>query len=262
MSSTPNRPYPPVLIRAGEAERLDLIGHVLLADSSATAGALTSHRVALGRGADGAVPHRHDHSSELFYILDGAFDLLVDDNIVTARTGDLLVVPPGAPARVRRPSQLDRRGADHRHSRHRTIRLLPPRRPAPAGQRAARAAARAARPLRHPLPRQPRLATRPRGRLTAPGSEKLIAEAAGTRSAPPQPGARLRVALKQGHVMAGLCTDKAVAMPAGPAPTTATRPRLGGTVFTRVPPGGIRLRWGRRLAGSGTRRGPSPRRTH
>jgi hypothetical protein len=23
------------------------------------------------------VPHRHDHSSELFYILDGAFDLLV-----------------------------------------------------------------------------------------------------------------------------------------------------------------------------------------
>jgi quercetin dioxygenase-like cupin family protein len=97
MSSTPNRPYPPVLIRADEAERLDLIGHVLLADSSATAGALTSHRVTLGRGADGAVPHRHDHSSELFYILDGAFDLLVDDNIVTARTGDLLIVPPGAP---------------------------------------------------------------------------------------------------------------------------------------------------------------------
>jgi uncharacterized cupin superfamily protein len=33
-----------------------------------------------GRGADGAVPHRHDNSSELFYILDGAFDLLVDDD--------------------------------------------------------------------------------------------------------------------------------------------------------------------------------------
>jgi uncharacterized cupin superfamily protein len=41
------------------------------------------------------VPHRHDNSSELFYILDGAFDLLVADNVVTARTGDLLVVPPG-----------------------------------------------------------------------------------------------------------------------------------------------------------------------
>jgi len=98
MSSTLTRPFPfqPVLVRAGEAERLDLIGHVLLADSSATAGALSSHRVALGRGADGAVPHRHDNSAELFYILDGAFDVLVEDDVVTARTGDLLVVPPGA----------------------------------------------------------------------------------------------------------------------------------------------------------------------
>ena len=95
MSSTLTGPYPPVLVRADEAEHLDLIGHVLLADSSATAGALSSHRVTLGRGADGAVPHRHDHSSELFYILHGAFALLVDDNIVTARAGDLLVVPPG-----------------------------------------------------------------------------------------------------------------------------------------------------------------------
>src|SRR6185437_6922286 len=95
MSSTLTGPYPPVLVRADEAEHLDLIGHVLLVDSSATAGALSSHRVALGRGADGAVPHRHDNSSELFYILDGAFDLLAAGDVVTARTGDLLVVPPG-----------------------------------------------------------------------------------------------------------------------------------------------------------------------
>ena len=96
MTSTLIRPFPPVLVRAGEAERLDSIGHVLLADSSDTAGALSSHRVVLGRGADGAVPHRHDNSAELFYILDGAFDLLVEDDVVIARTGDLLVVPPGA----------------------------------------------------------------------------------------------------------------------------------------------------------------------
>ena len=96
MSSTLTGPFPPVLVRGDEAEHLDLIGHVLLADSSATGGALSSHRVTLGRGADGAVPHRHDNSSELFYILDGAFDLLVGDNVVTARTGDLLVVPPGS----------------------------------------------------------------------------------------------------------------------------------------------------------------------
>ena len=96
-SAVTGYPYQPVLVRADEAEHLDLIGHVLLADSSATAGALSSHYVALGRGAAGAVPHRHDHSSELFYILDGAFDLLVDEAVVAARTGDLLVVPPGAP---------------------------------------------------------------------------------------------------------------------------------------------------------------------
>lgn len=95
MSATLTGSYPPVLVRTRDAERLDLIGHVLLADSSATGGALTSHRVALARGADGAVPHRHDHASELFYILDGAFDLLVDDDVLTATAGDLLVVPPG-----------------------------------------------------------------------------------------------------------------------------------------------------------------------
>jgi hypothetical protein len=37
MSPTLASPYPPVLVRADEAEHLDLIGHVLLADSSATA---------------------------------------------------------------------------------------------------------------------------------------------------------------------------------------------------------------------------------
>jgi uncharacterized cupin superfamily protein len=41
------------------------------------------------------VPHRHDHSAELFYILDGAFDLLAGEDVVVARSGDLLVVPPG-----------------------------------------------------------------------------------------------------------------------------------------------------------------------
>ncbi len=86
--------YPPVLIRADEAERLDSIGHVLLADSTSTDGALTSHRVALARGADGAMPHRHDERSELFYILDGAFDLLIGNDVLVARTGDLLIVPP------------------------------------------------------------------------------------------------------------------------------------------------------------------------
>ena len=85
----------PVLVRADEAEHLDSIGHVLLADSSTTGGALSSHRVALARGADGAVPHRHDTAAELFFILSGELDVLAGDDIITTGAGDLLVVPPG-----------------------------------------------------------------------------------------------------------------------------------------------------------------------
>ena len=58
-------------------------------------GALSSHRVALARGADGAVPHRHDKASELFFILSGELDVLAGDDVITAAAGDLLVVPPG-----------------------------------------------------------------------------------------------------------------------------------------------------------------------
>ena len=87
--------HQPALVRAGQAERLDSIGHVLLADSSATGGALSSHRVALTGGADGAVPHRHDQASELFFILSGQLDVLAGSDVITTAAGDLLVVPPG-----------------------------------------------------------------------------------------------------------------------------------------------------------------------
>ncbi len=89
--------HPPVLIRAEEAERLDSIGHVLLADSSATGGALSSHRIALARGADGAVPHRHDNSSELFYILDGTLDVLVGADVVAAAPATCSSCRPDSP---------------------------------------------------------------------------------------------------------------------------------------------------------------------
>jgi mannose-6-phosphate isomerase-like protein (cupin superfamily) len=47
----------------------------LLADGGATGGALSTQRVTLEQGADGARPHRHDRSAELFYILEGAAQL-------------------------------------------------------------------------------------------------------------------------------------------------------------------------------------------
>ena len=87
--------YPPVLIRADEAEHIASLGHFLLADADATGGHLSSHRVELATGADSAVPHYHSGSSELFYILDGSLDVLLGSEVQTAEAGDLLVVPPG-----------------------------------------------------------------------------------------------------------------------------------------------------------------------
>ncbi|WP_131736158.1 cupin domain-containing protein [Actinomadura roseirufa] len=94
MSDFAATPYTPVVVRGDDAEHLPEIDHILLADASATDGALSAHRIRLARDANGAVPHRHDHSSEVFFIVDGALDLLVDTEILTARPGDFLVVPP------------------------------------------------------------------------------------------------------------------------------------------------------------------------
>ena len=67
----------------------------LYADASATGGALSCQRIMLAGGASGAAPHHHDRSSELFYVVSGAAELLAGDRVLSARQGDLLVVPPG-----------------------------------------------------------------------------------------------------------------------------------------------------------------------
>lgn len=66
----------------------------LLADSSATGGAFSVVAVGLARGADGARPHFHAGSAELFYVLEGAVQILAGEGVVAARKGDLVVVPP------------------------------------------------------------------------------------------------------------------------------------------------------------------------
>ncbi|MCA2227618.1 cupin domain-containing protein [Nonomuraea aurantiaca] len=88
-----------VIVRSGDAE---VIGQApttirLLADSSSTGGALSTQRVTLANGADGAKPHRHDASAELFYMLDGTAQLLSGEQVVTAERGDLVIVPAGLP---------------------------------------------------------------------------------------------------------------------------------------------------------------------
>ncbi len=88
-----------VLVRAAEAEVIGFPPQTvrLLADSSATGGRLSMQRVTLAGGANGANPHHHASSAELFYVLSGSVQLLVGERVLDAGEGDLAVVPPGLP---------------------------------------------------------------------------------------------------------------------------------------------------------------------
>ena len=103
-----NPDTPAVIVRSAAAETLgdpDQPPAVrLLADSSATGGALSAQRVFLGRGAEGANPHRHTHSSEVFYVLDGSAQILAGTEVVTMQQGDFAVVPPQLPHAFGAPS--------------------------------------------------------------------------------------------------------------------------------------------------------------
>jgi mannose-6-phosphate isomerase-like protein (cupin superfamily) len=86
-----------VVVREGDAE---IVGGApvtgrLYADSSVTGGALSSQRITLLRGAAGATPHHHTGSSEMFYVVSGAAEMLTGERVLTVRGGDLVVVPPG-----------------------------------------------------------------------------------------------------------------------------------------------------------------------
>ena len=85
--------------RSADAETLGVAtGKVrLLVDSSATDGALSTVRVTLEKGADGARPHRHDRSAEMFYVLEGSLRVLCGPEVLSAEAGDVIVVPPRMP---------------------------------------------------------------------------------------------------------------------------------------------------------------------
>ncbi|WP_410625195.1 cupin domain-containing protein [Amycolatopsis sp. cmx-8-4] len=85
-----------LLVRHDEAEQLGTTPDTmtLLADVSQTGGHLSTNRASLSRGRDGATPHFHTASAEMFFMLDGELEVLQDDEVVTVRTGDMLFVPP------------------------------------------------------------------------------------------------------------------------------------------------------------------------
>ncbi|NDU73210.1 cupin domain-containing protein [Actinomadura sp. DSM 109109] len=93
-------PPPPLVVPAGTAEVVDLPAggaFTLLADAGDTAGALGANLLSLGTGRDGAKPHYHALSTELFFVLAGTVQFLLGDQEETVAAGGLVVVPPHLP---------------------------------------------------------------------------------------------------------------------------------------------------------------------
>ncbi|GEM34563.1 cupin [Nocardia neocaledoniensis NBRC 108232] len=69
----------------------------LLTDADASDGTVSTLEVTMDRGADGAAPHFHTRSDELFYVADGELQVLAGDHILTVGAGGSLVVPRHMP---------------------------------------------------------------------------------------------------------------------------------------------------------------------
>ncbi|MBW5482250.1 cupin domain-containing protein [Streptomyces bambusae] len=98
----PLHPLNPFVVRPEEAEHIELpdgAGIRLLADAADTAGAVGVNLLKLAAGADGAGPHHHTRSTEVFYVVAGAARFLLSgadgDRAETVGAGGLVVVPPG-----------------------------------------------------------------------------------------------------------------------------------------------------------------------
>lgn len=50
-----------------------------------------------GREGPWTIPHRHEHTSESFYVLEGTFDFACGEQTVTAHPGDYILIPVGSP---------------------------------------------------------------------------------------------------------------------------------------------------------------------
>jgi quercetin dioxygenase-like cupin family protein len=85
-----------IVVREADAEILGVpqIFTRLLADSDATGGALSVMRTTMKEGFEGARPHTHSKSAELFYMLEGELQILIGEQVLIAGKGDLVIVPP------------------------------------------------------------------------------------------------------------------------------------------------------------------------
>ncbi|GAB0106889.1 cupin domain-containing protein [Nocardia sp. JMUB6875] len=99
------RPADSEIIGAGQPTSVRL-----LIDSNEAGGSVSTVEVTMAEGADGATPHYHTLSDELFFVADGELQVMAGDEITTIGAGGALVVPkfmphafgaaPGSPARI------------------------------------------------------------------------------------------------------------------------------------------------------------------
>lgn len=105
-----SRPVPAPLA-AEEGERLWIAGDTLWLKATAadTGGAYTLVEILAVPGG-GPPPHIHDNEDESFYVLDGAFELVIGDRTLRAGPGTFAFVPRGTVHRFRcageRPGRL------------------------------------------------------------------------------------------------------------------------------------------------------------
>ncbi|MCS5735179.1 cupin domain-containing protein [Herbiconiux daphne] len=87
-----HRPHP-LVVQPGEAATVSLADGTfeLLVDG----GAVSASRLTLAAGADGAPPHHHQRSHEVFYVLGGTMLFRLGDELVTVTQGGVVIVPPG-----------------------------------------------------------------------------------------------------------------------------------------------------------------------
>ncbi len=92
MPATPNRA---AIRQPGDAEtlRTESVTMRLLIDAEEAHGAVSTLEITMDRGADGAAPHFHTRSDELFYVADGELQLMAGDRILTVGAGGVAVVP-------------------------------------------------------------------------------------------------------------------------------------------------------------------------
>lgn len=86
----------PIVVQASDAELLPGQNPMrLLADSDVSGGVFSISSGIIAAGADNAKPHLHRTSWEVFCIIDGTLEILLDDDLVSVGGGGLVAVPPG-----------------------------------------------------------------------------------------------------------------------------------------------------------------------